>query len=62
MTDSSNAAEMLRLLRKKRGFTAVELAEKMGVSPTYIAQIELGEIQPTKEQMETLAAFIEGKL
>ena len=53
---------IIRQLRKVNGITAIELAEKMGVSPAYIARLETGEVKPSKEQMETLRDFIEGKL
>ncbi len=58
----SNYSEIIVRLRKERGVTAIELAEKMGVSPAYIARIEMGEIQPTAEEKETLESFIEGRL
>lgn len=58
----NNPIEMIIHLRKYHGITVIELAEKMGVSPSYIACIELGEIKPTKEQLEVLRAFIDGKL
>ena len=58
----SNYAEMIVYLRKEKGITALELAEKMGVSPVYIAKIETGEIEPNKEQIETLRSFIDGRL
>ena len=57
-----NHSDMIRRLRKERNLTALELAEKMGVSSEYISKIELGEIQPTQEQIEVLKSFIEGKL
>ncbi len=59
---SSKYSEIIIRLRKEKGITAIELAAKMGVSPIYIAKIELGEIQPTAEEKETLESFISGRL
>lgn len=58
----SNAGDMIRYIRREKKITIVELAAKMGVSQAYIVRIERGEIKPTVEQVETLHAFIEGKL
>ena len=60
--DFSNPGEMIRHLRKEKGITAIELAEKMGVSASYIARLELGEVKPTAEQIEVIKNFISGKL
>ena len=62
MSDLSEPSEMLICLRKKKGITAIELAARMGVSPSYVAKLELGEIKPTQEQIEVMKAFIHGKL
>ncbi|MBU0477951.1 MAG: helix-turn-helix transcriptional regulator [Candidatus Omnitrophica bacterium] len=52
----------LKQLRKSKKLTIIELAKKMGVSQKYIVRLEEGKIKPTKEQVETIKAFIEGKL
>ncbi len=59
--DAHYYAQMIAHLRKEKGITVIELAEKMGVNPAYIARIEMGEVEPNKEQSETLRSFIEGK-
>ena len=54
----SNPGEMIRYIRKQKGVSIVELAEKMGVSQAYISRLERGEIQPTMEQIETTQSFL----
>ena len=44
--------EQLRFLRKDKGFTQEELAEKVGVHPTYIGKIEGG-----KSNISTIMLF-----
>ncbi|MED4754614.1 helix-turn-helix transcriptional regulator [Brevibacillus choshinensis] len=42
MSDSKQLGEYLRMQRKKKGLTLVELSEKSGVSQPYLSQIENG--------------------
>ena len=51
--------DMIRHIRKSKRVTIVELAEKMGVSQDYIARLEMGEIEPTKEQIEVIQMFLD---
>ena len=44
--------------RIKAGFTQKELAEKAGVSQSYIAKLEGGEANPTLERIGSLLAVI----
>ena len=39
--------EQLRLIRKEQGLTQEQLAEKIGVHPTYIGKIEGGKSNPS---------------
>ncbi len=50
--------ELIKKLRKDKRITIVELAEKMGVSQSYIVKIERGEIVPTLEQVEVIQSFL----
>jgi len=34
----------------------------MGVSQEYLAKVEMGEVEPTVEQVEVIKSFVEGKL
>jgi len=58
----ANVGEMIKYLRKRNQITIVELAKRMGVSQAYLAELEIGKIKPTKEQIETIEAFVEGLL
>lgn len=49
--------ERLKELRKKRGYSQVALAEKIGVSKSTIGAYETGDIKPSIEVLETLADF-----
>ena len=60
--DFTGYAEMVSYLIKKRGISAIKLAEKMGVTAAYIAKIEKGEISPFSEEKEVIKAFIEERL
>ncbi|MFH0984277.1 MAG: helix-turn-helix transcriptional regulator [Candidatus Omnitrophota bacterium] len=51
--------DMIRQIRKSKMVTIVELAERMGVSQDYIARLELGEVKPTKEQIEVIQTFLD---
>jgi len=57
----SHYADLINRIRKERGITIVELAQKMGVSQAHIARIERGEIEPTQEQVEVIVSFIGGE-
>ena len=57
-----NVGGILRHTRREKRVTIVELARRMGVSQSYIARLDQGEIEPTAEQVEVMQAFVEGKL
>ena len=52
----------IRSLRKKRGLTQEQLAEKMNVSTPYIAKIETGKQTGPVELAVDFAAFFEVSL
>ena len=52
----------IRSLRKKRGLTQEQLAEKMNVSTPYIAKIETGKQTGPAELAVEFAAFFEVSL
>jgi transcriptional regulator with XRE-family HTH domain len=51
-----NAARNLRALRKKKKLSQEALAERSGLSLSYISEIERGNREPTLETIEKLAA------
>jgi transcriptional regulator with XRE-family HTH domain len=48
-------AAKLKALRERRGLTQEQLAEKSGVSRTYLARLETGRQDPTLSTLEKLA-------
>ena len=57
-----NYGKLIKKIRKEKGITLIELAEKMGVSQAYLVRIERDEIMPTQEQIEVIHSFLEEKL
>lgn len=54
--------EQLKCLRKDKGFTQEELAEKVGVHPTYIGKIESGKSNISTIMLFKLSRALEVKL
>jgi len=52
-----NLSEKLREMRKRKGLTQKELAEKIGVSESYICQIENGKMISIKK-LDKLAKIL----
>ncbi len=52
----------LKKLRAVRGMTQEALAEKAGISRTYIARLELGQQDPTLGTLEKLAKALKVKV
>jgi len=52
-------ARNLRVLRKQRGFTQEELADRAGINRNYVGQIEREEKSPTVDVVEKLARSLE---
>ncbi|MEW6686230.1 MAG: helix-turn-helix domain-containing protein [Candidatus Edwardsbacteria bacterium] len=48
--------QQIRLLRIRRGLTQEELAEKAGMNPKYIGQIERGEVNTTINMLTKVAS------
>jgi len=51
--------KQLRQTRKQKRITIVEIAERMGVSQSYIAKLERGDIEPIGEQVELILSLID---
>jgi len=52
---ASTIGERIRIYRDRAGLTQMKLAEKAGVHPTYVGQLERGEKNATLETIEKLA-------
>jgi len=52
----------LHELRKKRGFTQEELADRAGLNPNYYGRIERGEINVTIDTLAAIAEALEVEL
>lgn len=52
-------ARNLRVLRKLKGFTQEELADRAGINRNYVGQIEREEKSPTVDMIEKLSAALE---
>jgi ribosome-binding protein aMBF1 (putative translation factor) len=57
-----NYAEKIKQLRKSSNVTLIELAQRIGLPVERILLIEEGSIRPTAEEIETIEAFITGRL
>ncbi len=54
--------DLIKKIRKEKQITLIDLAARMGVSQAYLVRVERNEIQPTKEQIEVIQAFLDDKL
>lgn len=54
----SEFQEMVYRLRTEAGLTQVELAERMGITQSAVAQMEGGGVRPTLETLEELAVAV----
>jgi transcriptional regulator with XRE-family HTH domain len=52
----------LRALRGKRGETLAETAERAGISPQYLSEIERGRKEPSSEMIAALAGALDTTL
>jgi transcriptional regulator with XRE-family HTH domain len=48
-------ARNLRILRKQKGFTQEELADRAGINRNYVGQIEREEKSPTVDLLEKMS-------
>jgi transcriptional regulator with XRE-family HTH domain len=55
--EKQRTAYQLRALRRTRGLTQVELAERLGVSQNRVSRLERGDIQ--RVRIDTLARYVE---
>ncbi|HHY17435.1 MAG TPA: helix-turn-helix transcriptional regulator [Firmicutes bacterium] len=58
----NNLGKVLRSLRRQRGFTQEQLAERADLHPTYIAKIEAGERLPSLDTLVSLSNVLQAPL
>jgi transcriptional regulator with XRE-family HTH domain len=58
MKNNNVLGKSIRALRKSKGLTQVELAQKLGCSQALVVQYEKGESQPSAEKLPALAATL----
>lgn len=49
-------AERIRKLRKNRGWTQVEMSEKIGIDRSFLADLERGKRNPTLHSLSIIAS------
>jgi len=57
-TDSLSIGERVRLEREKQGLTGVALADKVGVTPAMVSQIENDQSEPSLDTLESVAKVL----
>lgn len=58
MSSSTNTGTALRVLREEAGLTARAVAERAGVSESYLSRVETGKAIPAPTWVGTVAAAI----
>lgn len=58
-TITSSFGKRIRSIRVSKGISQEKLAERCGLHPTYIGQIERGEKSPTLDTVDKLSAGLE---
>ena len=56
---SARLAETVKKLRKARGLTQIDLAEKTGINRSIIGRIESEAFKPSTDQLEALAEALD---
>lgn len=62
MSKKQSIISQLRALRKQRGMTQKELAEKIGQTQQRIAEIESGEFSPTLDTLKPILKALDAEL
>jgi len=62
MAPKARMASKLKSLREQRGMTQEQLAERSGLSRTYLARLETGRQDPTLSTLEKLAKALKVKV
>lgn len=62
MVDPVTLGERLRRLRKFKGWTLLELAERAGVSQPFLSGLENGDKQPRLQTLENIASALDAPI
>lgn len=62
MSKKQSIISQLRALRKQRGMTQKELAEKIGQTQQRVAEIESGEFSPSLETLKPILKALNAEL
>ena len=54
-----NYGKAIKIVRTAKGFSQSDLANKLGLAPSYISRLEAGSRKPTMETMESIAAKLD---
>jgi len=57
-TSKKTIGNIIRTIRKRRGYTIEELAHLCGLHSTHIGKIERGEISPSVENLEKITSVL----
>lgn len=53
-----NYGKAIKIVRNTRGLSQKDLAERVGLAPSYISRMEAGERKPTTETLETISGAL----
>ena len=57
MSETANAAKLLRQLREERGTSLRKVAEELGVAPSHLSRLERGEKSPSDDLRRRAAKY-----
>ena len=58
----ANYSELIKRIRKQKKFTIQEVVKEMGVTESYLEEIEHGKVRPTEEQIDLLLYYFDGRI
>jgi len=58
----ANYSRLIKQIRSQKKLTICELAKAMGVTESYLEEIEQGEVKPTAEQTDLILYYVDGRI
>lgn len=58
----ANLGKQLKSIRKEKGLTQEDLADKVGIHPTYVGKLELGKCNPSTKMLFRISRGLGVKL